>query len=397
MSLKKLSVIIAASLLSQWGAPPASPAKVVFTGYADLRAIPYGITEIRASQGLAALLAGAQTKTRETAFNIDSVGLFAATHFNDQLGFDIDITYKNIGFKTNEIRFQYANLFYDAPGGIYLKAGKITLPIGYFNENLFYPFSRKSIDPPVFQSAILGLPISDIGMSAVKTFDSDPVQLSVSAFGVNGYGNADTGVQVFRPGLAASGALVLSNNLKAANSNDTLAGGGKVQLAFLPGKQMKIGASGYYGPWSRNSMDDFTMANGYVRFEDPRFEFLAEYLNTKTQNDAGVVGAFGVDDWKSDGFFIEAALRLLERDGKVLHGFAGFENTVVKGDGGGVGTEELMNYKGGFSLKMNDFITLKTEYSHLKYQLPVQKTGGGTPDGIAFDRDRLVFAAVVSY
>ena len=137
------------------------------------------------------------------------------------------------------------------------------------------------------------------------------------------------------------------------------------------------------------------MMNAYAYFTDKRFEVLGEFLRTRATHDQGVLDAYGTENWMSNGFFVEAAARIYEWDSHVLYWFAGAEDTIVRGDGAGSGDEELYNIKTGPSLKLNEYLTLKIEYSHLKYSVPTRRTG--VLETIGADRDSVSVGVAVSY
>lgn len=384
---------LAVAALFILAAGPAD-ARVVFTGYSDLRFIPLGAGKIGGSPGILGAFKITQLKTRESGFTIDSLGLFATTYFDDRTSFAVDFTYRDLGFKTKETRLQYAYLQFESENHFFVKAGRMPLPLGVYNDQYFYSFQRKSIEPPIFQSAILGLPIGDLGLMAGKTFGGEPAQITAAIYGINGYGRSDAGDTIFRPGIGSTGgALLLSNNLTGTNRNDNIALGGRLEAAFGESQVMRVGTSLYHGPWSPNSQNDFSMYNLYFHFKTAPLMVLAEFLTTRAENDQGVVAFYGVDDWKSTGFFIESTVRIFERESRALHFFWGAEATTVKGDGGGGGKEIMENYKAGLAWKINEYITLKTELAHLHYELPIAALGGA----IEIDRDRLYLNATVSF
>jgi hypothetical protein len=363
--------------LGSRAAVPAS-AKVMFTGYADLQVSPHAVTKLRGGQFLPAPLTLQDGRFEARTFRTDSLGLFAVTSLNEEIDFTFDVTYKKFGAVTDETRLQYAYIHYHPLSLWDVKAGRITLPIGLYNQNYFYPFQRHSVTPPLFQSAIIGLPIADHGVVAGKTIPLGPVDLSGAAFAVNGYGPTRTSTETFRQGLSGiSGSLLIANNLRDANANNKFAYGGNVG-ASLRDLGLKAGVSSYKGAWSVDGHDHFSMLNAYLSLEAGSLSLLAEGLSTETDNDKGVTQLYGVRDWESTGGFLQASVWLLKREGRELALFAGSEETVAEGRGTGAnGRERLIQHKGGVSWRMNPFALFKSQFSLLDYALPIQQSGGG--------------------
>ncbi|MDE2237696.1 MAG: hypothetical protein KGK30_07390, partial [Elusimicrobia bacterium] len=145
-------------------------AKVVFTGYGDMQAAAQGRFMIGGPPSVLNSFGIGPGDVEARGAKINSLGLFATSDISDNARVLIDLTFKDIGATTKTTVIQYGYLEYDDFGGE-AQVGKITLPFNYYNQNRFYPFQRPSINPPLFQSAILGLPISDIGATVNKTFD----------------------------------------------------------------------------------------------------------------------------------------------------------------------------------------------------------------------------------
>src|SRR5688572_16838865 len=143
-------------------------AKVIFTGYADFRTAPQSTSRISGPDSVLASFGINNRRSESRTFSMDSLGIFASAAVAENADFLVDFTYKKIGATAGETRIQYAYLDYH-PALLQLKAGRITLPIGLYNENYFYPFQRYSVTPPLFQSAILGLPIADHGVLVAKS------------------------------------------------------------------------------------------------------------------------------------------------------------------------------------------------------------------------------------
>ncbi|MGQ0645798.1 MAG: hypothetical protein ACT4O3_09965 [Elusimicrobiota bacterium] len=382
-------------LCGLWAAPAA--AKVVFTGYTDLRANAQSDSKTTGSDALLTALGLVDRRTETRGFAMDSLGLFAATSFNEQLDFLIDITYKRVGATAEQTRLQYAYLDYHPPSGWEAKAGRVTIPLGYYNRHYFYPFQRYAVTPPLYQSAIIGLPIADHGAVAGKTVDAGPVEFYGAAYLVNGYGPSRTSTATFRTmTLGSSDVLVISNNLRDTNTNDKLAYGGNFRVSLLKGRNIKVGVSSYEGAWSPNRKDDFSMLNAYLSVDAGPLSLLTEGLRTNTDNDAGVAAGFGSKDWKTTGVFVETAYRLMRDEFRETALFAGAEETVAEGKGAGAGTRErLIQYKTGLSWKLNSFVIFKTQLSHLDYRLPFSV--GATTGEIGIRQRQVLFNLVLTY
>ena len=146
------------------GAVPAQ-ARIIFTGYGDFQASPLGRFDVEAAPALLSAFGVTKRSFESRGASIDSLGLFSTADLNDTTSFQVDFTYRDIGQNARTARVQYA--FLENTGlGARWRLGKLALPFGYCNENYFYPFRRPSISAPVFNSVVLGLPISDVGGSA---------------------------------------------------------------------------------------------------------------------------------------------------------------------------------------------------------------------------------------
>lgn len=327
---------------------------------------------------------------------MDSVGLFATTTFDDFTDFVMDVTYKKIGATAGETRLQYAFLDYHPVWG-QVKAGRVPLPLGLYNETRFYPFQRHPITPPVFQSAILGLPIADQGLVGVKEWEAGPVVLRTSAYIVNGYGSSVVSTATFRPTLGGvSDALTIANNLKSTNNNDEFAYGGRAGVMLMD-RRVKAGVSTYEGAWSADGKSDFFLMNIHASVDLGPVSLLSEWTQTRTENDAGVARAFGTRDWGSKGAFIEGSYSFYKAESKELALFLGTEETVMRGTGyGATGRERIIYHKGGVSWRANAFILLKSEVSYLDYRLPTQQ-GGGTVADLHLTSRGIQLSATLTY
>jgi hypothetical protein len=392
----KWRVRLLAALIGVCAARDAA-AKVIFTGYADFRMTPQ--SDFRATASPSALASigrpDADLKDETRTFNMDSIGVFATTSFNDNTDFLMDVTYKRLTSTTADTSLQYAYLHHHADWGE-VKAGRVPLPIGLYNENRFYPFQRHAITPPLFQTAVLGLPIVDQGVTAVKEVPAGPVTFRGEAFIVNGYGASSVSTATFRPGIGVSGALTIVSNLQSVNNNSEFAYGGKLGV-LLADRRVQAGVSGYDGPWSADGKNDFSMMNVFLSIDAGPVGVLTEWLRTDTDGDAGVVNSLGVMDWKSEGAFLEASVSLFKSEEREVALFGGTEETVLRGKGAGAsGRERFLYHKAGVSWRMNPSILLKTEANLLDYRLPTQ-AGGGAVDDIHLTTRSVQFGLTLTF
>jgi hypothetical protein len=376
-------------------------AKVVFTGYADFRATPQADSKVVASD--ASLLTvtpnPVDRRSESRTFLMDSIGLFATTTFDEHTDFLMDVTYRNLTNNTAETRLQYAYLHHHPHWGE-LKAGRVTLPIGLYNETRFYPFQRYAITPPAFQSAVLGLPIVDQGLVGIKEFGTGKWVLHTAAYVVNGYAASSASTSTFRPGASTTGGLVIANNLRSSNNNSAFAYGGNLGLYVsddFPGR-IKLGASSYNGAWDPTGKKDFSILNGYLALDAGRLNLLAEWIRTDVEEDAGVRRLFNSMDWMSEGAFLEASFALVKEKERELVLFAGTEETMIRGkDAGASGRERFVYHKAGVAWRLNPFVLLKSELTHLDYRLPTHDAGGALLDGILLTRRGIQFSATLTY
>lgn len=346
-------------------------AKVVFTGYSELRFTPQGVLEISGSDSALALLGRDRRETTTRSFSINNLGLFAATSFNERFDFLIDFTYRRIATTVGETRIQYAYLHYHNAALWEVKAGKVTVPAGIYNENYFYPFARVPLSPPVFQSSILGLPFADLGLIVAKTWALKPMDLQLSLFAVNGYGPAQAGTQVFRGGLGIVDGLSVASNQGAVNSNEEFTYGAKGQIAFLPQRKAKVGLSAKRGPWDREGKYDFTHASAFGEVTLGDWQLLTEALGVEVEGDEGMARFFGDKGWRSAAVFLETSYAFWKREGRKITGFVGAE--IARGEGLGpasLGEEKIDRYKLGVVWYEGEHIQVKAEASRLGYSIP---------------------------
>lgn len=359
-----------------WALAAGAPAgaKVVFTGYGDLRAVPASQAKIGGEPAALAFFGLTDRKIDAHNFQVASVGLFASTTFGEKFSFDADLTYRNLRFTATDIRTQYAFLEYEHSETLRFRAGKITLPFGYYNEHHFYPFQRESISNPIFQGGILGLPIADIGADVRKTFVTDAFRLNLALYGVNGYGNVTGAAGSLRQPSALG--LVLANSLTATNNNEEISFGGQIELEEILGRHLRAGISAYTGPWDPNGRNNFTMANAHIGYEVGRLRLEAEGLWMEANGDQGFHQALGVTDWRTTGFFVEGTYHLMDFREMPVHVFGRFEQTRTEPDAGGsIAREYLRGINAGASLRVNENLTLKGEVADIDYDIPVRSSG----------------------
>jgi hypothetical protein len=349
-------------------AVPAA-AKVSFTGYGHFLFTADANVRIFAP---AALLAGTPEGTfRARGFSTDAVGLFAATPVGEEADFLMDVAYRRIGPTVRELRVQYAYLDTALPWeGTRLQAGKVTLPLGFYNTRRFYPFQRVELSAPLFQSAILGLPIADAG--GVVSYHGEAAELGfdVRLFGVNGYGSVPNSTASFR-NASLPGGLAVSNNMGSGNNNRDVALGGQVALSREGG--WETGLSYYRGAWDRSGERLFQLFGTHIHWTPEKFDVLLEGLHLRADGDEGLFQAFGRVDWETDGGFLAVSRPV----GTVyavpvsLYGRGEFYDSSAR-DGTG-GHEVVRSAAGGFAARVNDWIAWKGEYLWLDYRVPATK------------------------
>ncbi len=358
---KACILLLFAALAPAWR---AAEAKVVFTGYADMR---FALDTRNTLSG-----GPFPNPLEKRDFTLPAVGIFAATNLEKNCSFYADITYSKLGYTAGETRLQYAYLQYDLSPSMDIKVGRIRLPLGLYNDLYFYPFQRLTIQPPLFQGEILGLPIADLGVSFRKEFAAKAFHTEFTLFGVNGYGTSpgDTTKTKFRE-ISATG-IRISNNLGSTNNNHDIARGGRLEFNKLGGRDIRLGISHYSGTWDPDSKKDLMILNYYAQATIARFGFIVERLHLKVDGDAGMRASFGVSDWKADGTYAELNYLLHRFEGeKPLHAFLQWDSTTAKGVGGGT-TKEKLAYSGiGLAYKPLSGMTMKAALTHLEYDLPL--------------------------
>lgn len=362
---KKAAAAVALAVLT--GGP--ARAKVVFTGYGDFRMTPQGVFRIDGAPQVLNTF-GLGPETLETRSNsISAIGLFATTSINENTRLQMDVTYKNVGATVKTLTIQYGYLEYSAYGG-QAQFGKITLPFGYYNQNRFYPFQRPSISAPVFQSAILGLPIADIGGDVSRPFELGDAVVRVDLYSVNGYGPLPGSTTTFRSAGVPSGALTIANNISGSNANHTLAVGGRLDLSHKSLSDSSAGISYYRGSWDPSGSNLFQMAGAHLHARAAGFEFLGELLHLDVKGDQGMQPNFGSRNWRTDGFFAELDYRGLSIKSKPLTPWVRYEDYASRSTSGGGGHEIIRETAAGASVQLVEQVAAKVEFADLYYRLP---------------------------
>lgn len=362
----RLSHVAAAALLCAAG---SAAAKVAFTGYGDFRLTPESVytLDIPASFPLPAGTPVGRLEARGAAF--DAVGMFATSSLSDDMDFLLDLTYRDIGYTAKTLRIQYAFLEYRPAPATTLRAGKVTLPFGYLNQNLFYPFQHPAVTSPVFASNFLGLPIADLGVTVRQNVTTGPVTTRLIGYVVNGYGPVPGSRTSFR-NLALPGGLTMAGNLGSGNANKKPAGGGRLAVFPTSEPASEAGVSLYAGHWDAAGKRMLVMANAHARAVVGRVTVLGEYLHLDVEDDQGFKATMGGADWHTDGFF-----STLEVGGPVLFGkgpvtpWVRYEQYRSRATGG-TGRERLTGAAGGAGWQMQEHVSLKLEASWLDYRVP---------------------------
>ncbi|MBI3299171.1 MAG: hypothetical protein HYZ75_13465 [Elusimicrobia bacterium] len=375
MHPRRLRLRTAALLVAALLKAAAGEAKIVFTGYGNFQMTAHQSTRIHGDAPALAAFKLTETSAKARGFALDSVGLFATTNLKENLDFLVDFTYRKIGSTTGETRIQYAFLEHTPRPDWRYRIGKITLPFGYYNQKRFYSFQRVELSAPIFQSAILGLPISDVGATLQKRFESKAGRVEADVYAVNGYGATPADSKKFRS-ATLPGAISLASNLVPSNNNENIALGGRLGLARIAGRDLEAGGSYYGGAWEGGGTSKlFQMANGHVHAGVGGLDFLAEYLHLDVLADPGFAAAVGDSHWTTDGYFMTASYPLWQVRGMPLIPFVSSEGYVTRGVHGGGGQERLQGYRAGLCLLPLENIRVKLEYGYLKYVLPLVGLG----------------------
>jgi hypothetical protein len=364
-----LPALLAAFLAS------SADAKVTFTGYGDLRDSAGVNTKISGSAPtLAAFGTNAGNKT-SSGFSANAVGLFATTEVHENLQFKMDLTFQKIGNQVGQTIIQYAYLDWTPTPDTTGRAGRVTLPFGYFNENRFYAFQRYGITPPIFQTGFLGLPIADWGVVGQQRFHLQPFTVEATAYVVNGYGSSPGTTNTLRR-PSTPGGITLINNLGAADNNHKPAVGGRVSLKDIGGANVETGVSYYWADWDTSGLEPMYMIDTHLHVYQSGFDLLVESLHIGVRGDQGFGAVIGDPNWSTDGGFATLSYDGFKVKDKMLAPYVQGEIYRSRPNNGGRERETLRTETVGAAYKVLSNLTVKAEYLHLSYDLPDVATGG---------------------
>jgi hypothetical protein len=381
---------LSAAALAVFLAVPAR-AKVTFTGYADLRYNAGLNLSISGEPAQLAVLGFSPGNRPTRGFNAAAVGLFAATQIQEGLEFLMDVDFRGVGATVGQLQLLYAYLNWTPTEKTWVRAGRITLPYGYYNENRFYPFQRPTITAPVFQSGILGLPIADWGVAAQRTFPTPHFDVETAAYVVNGYGQTQSRKDALR--LASfPGGLGISGNLRASDNNHKPAVGGRAQLSRIGGLDVGTGVSGYWGTWDSAGLEPMQLLAAHFHASAGGVTVLAEALRLAVRGDQGFALSVGHPNWTTTGGFTKVSYEKLKVREKPLVPYFQFEHYVTTPNDGGANREVLRSFSTGAMLRVAPQLMLKAEYLHLSYEVPFVNS---TP--LKLGADGALLAAVVTF
>lgn len=362
------------------GLPTAARSKVAFTGYADFRITPESTINYEIPASLAPGIGRPTGRIETRTSTLDSVGLFATSALADQATFLLDVTYRDIGYATRTVRLQYAYLDYSAIPDTTVRAGKITIPFGYLNQNRFYAFQQPSVTSPVYQSGFLGLPIADLGVAAERSMAMGPVTARLAGYAVNGYGPVPGSTNSFRS-LSLPGGLTMANNIGSTDANKKVSGGGRLVAAW---KQGEVGGSYYGGDWDTAGKRLLQMANAHVLLLVHHLEVLSEYFHLDVEDDAGMRPVFGSGNWRTDGYFVTSQYKGATLSERALTPWVRIEDYRSRGMVAGAGTETLRAYAGGASYQVLEGVAVKLEINQLIYKIPLSSSTRIRLDEVAY-------------
>ncbi len=363
-----MKFVIFAAGAALLAAAPAQ-AKVVFTGYGDLRYDGGANASVSGSPATLANFGLAPGRLTSRGFTADAIGLFATTQVQEDLTFQMDLDFRQIGNTVGSIQMPYAFLDWTPYAETTLRGGRVTIPFNYFNENRFYSFQREELTAPVFQSSILGLPIADWGVAGRQDAPFNHFTLEADAYVVNGYGSAQGQKDALRlPSLP--GGITLVSNLRSADNNHKPAVGGRLQATKLAGAQAEVGVSGYWGDWDSSGLEPMQLLGAHAHFLLHGVDFLAEALRLGVRGDQGFAANVGDPNWHTDGYFTAVSYEDLKVRGKTLAPYLQWEFYRSKPDDGGANREVLRALTAGAALHVSPQLTAKAEYLHFSYELP---------------------------
>lgn len=386
------SRVLAASAFLLWGLAPPAEARVAFTGYGDLRFNAGTRARLYGDAAALTALGISDTRLEARGFQAEAVGLFAATELKEDLQFLMDVTYRDVGAEVGRVQVQYAYLDYVPREGTTLRGGKLTLPLGYYNENRFYGFRRYPVGAPFFQSGILGLPIADWGVTASHKVPLESLTVEMTAFSVNGYGHSGSAGDSFRR-PTVPGALAVSGNLRPSDNNHKQSFGGRLAFRELGGTDTETGFSYYRGEWNAAGTQPLQMMFAHVHAARWGFDVLWEALQLDVKGDQGFAAAVGSPDWRTRGHAATVSYEAAKLWGKTVAPYLQAEDYGTRASGGGSAEEKLRAASAGAALLVLDNLRLKAEYQRLYYRLPFAALGSS----VRIDAHLFNLAAVMTY
>lgn len=356
-------------------------ALVTFTGYADLEYDPWAQVTLNSN------IPAFNETLLARSFSGAGIGLFADTDITDDLKFRMDVIYNDVGYQVGQLQLPYAYLDYTPLPDTEFKGGRVVLPFGYYNENYFYPFQRYAINPPIFESAIFGLPFSDWGAVAQHSWKLPPFTAEATAYTVNGIGSLPTSDCAGLTGssLAACnsgnflrfaspsslGSITLVQNSGATASNDSPAWGGRLRLIGIGGTPLETGFSYYYHQWNAEGTEPLQLADAHVHYQTDKFDFLWEGLDMNVRGDQGFLEDIGSPNYETLGFLAMSSYQVGSIGNIPVILWGQGEDYRTQGLGAGDSQEKLSSLSGGVDFQVADHVRLKTQYIHFFYRLPL--------------------------
>lgn len=364
-----IRVLLSVALL----VPSAASAKVLFTGYGELRMnahTPYRIHGAPAA--LTALNIGDDARHHARGFAIENLGLFATTSMTDKLDFKVDFTYRQLGTTVGQVRVQYAYLEHAVSETFSYRLGKVLLPFNYYNRKRFYPFQRVELQAPFFLNSILGLPMASIGADAETRVNTGLGRLDFDVYAVNGYGANSTNANVFRNPTIPGGAGI-ANNLAATNNNASIAGGARARLVRDSGSE--AGLSYYGGAWDSGGSKMLQLFGAHARAHFLGLEVLTELLHMDVSGDGGFAASIEDTHWMTSGYLATVSREGWKVKEMPLTPYVAAEGYVSRGHNDVGRQERLQAYRGGAQLMPLENVQVKAEYGYLRYALPFGASG----------------------
>lgn len=386
-SLRRTAVVALAAL-----APTGAQARVVFTGYADLRYNTGLAQKIQGSPATLTALGSQPGQLTTRGFSADAIGLFATTELRENLQFLTDITFRRIGSTVGQLSLQYAYLHWTPLANTSLNGGKITIPYGYHNENRFYAFERTTILSPIFQGGILGLPIADWGVSATQQFPMTPFTAELTAYMVNGYG-AVPGTNTSLRSATLPGGLAMSNNIGSADNNDKSSFGGRARLKDIGGLPIETGVSYYWGAWDSSALAPMHLLGAHVHGKLGGLDLLVEGLHLGARGDQGFVASIGDTNWTTTGGFATLSYAGPQVRNVAVTPYMQGEYYRTRPNNGLADRETVRSLTGGLSARLSGQVLIKAEWVHLIYELSDNVRSGF----VRLDADGALLSLVLTF